>query len=171
MFNQRTTWWFALSVLSLSSIKQTIMYEGLLHLHNALRWIILILLLVALIQAFTKKEGLLKTSLWLLITAHITLLLGLFQYFNSKAVGFQMIERMGGMANVMKDSMARFWVIEHISAMILAIVLITLARGKSKKQLYKKAALLYVIALLLILAAVPWPFREAVARPLFPGMN
>ena len=147
-----------------------IMYTGLVHLHNVLRWVILILLLIALFQAFTKKGGLQKTSLFLLISAHITLLLGLFQYFNNEAVGFHMIERLGGFGNVMKDSFARFWVVEHISAMILAIVLITMARGRVKKQNYSAASWMYVVALILILAAVPWPFREAIARPWFPGM-
>ena len=52
------------------------MYNGLLHLHNFMRWIILLFLLIALIQAFTKKTGLQKTSLWLLIAAHITFLIG-----------------------------------------------------------------------------------------------
>jgi len=146
------------------------MYNGLLHLHNALRWIIIILLLLSLIQAFTKNEKITKTSLWLLISAHITLLLGLFQYFNSETVGFHMIENLGGMGAVMKDSFARFWVVEHISAMVIAIVLITIARGKAKKLNYKAATILYVIALLLILAAVPWPFREGIGRPWFPGM-
>lgn len=146
------------------------MYAGLLHLHNALRWLILILLLVALFQAVTKKGGLQKTSLWLLITAHITLVLGLFQYFNSELVGFHLIETVGGFGNVMKDSFARFWVVEHITAMVLAIVLITIARGKAKKLNYNAATLLYIIALILIMIAVPWPFREGIGRPWFPGM-
>lgn len=146
------------------------MYNGLVHLHSALRWVILILLVICLIQTFTKNEKIAKTSLWLLISSHIMLLLGLFQYFNSQTVGFQMIERLGGFGNVMKDSFARFWVVEHISVMILAIILITLARGRAKKLKFGAAMWMYVIALILILAAVPWPFREGIARPWFPGM-
>ena len=146
------------------------MYNGLVHLHSALRWVILILLIVSLIQAFTKNEKLAKTSLWLLISSHIMLLLGLFQYFNSEAVGFQMIERLGGFGNVMKDSFARFWVVEHISVMVIAIIIITIARGRAKRLKFSAAAWMYVIALVLILAAVPWPFREGIARPWFPGM-
>ncbi|MFN4286411.1 MAG: hypothetical protein ACK4E8_10660 [Lacibacter sp.] len=146
------------------------MLTGLVHLHNALRWIILILLVVTIIQALTQKKGVQKNSLYLLIAAHITLLLGLFQYFNSEVAGFKIIARVGGMANVMKDSFARFWVVEHISVMLIAIVLITLARGRVKKQNLKGAAVFYIIALVLILAGVPWPFREAIARPWLPGM-
>lgn len=105
-----------------------------------------------------------------MIAAHITLILGLFQYFNNEAVGFHMIENLGGFGNVMKDSFARFWVVEHITAMILAIVFITLARGKVKKQNLDTAKWFYLVALILILAAVPWPFREGIGRAWFPGM-
>ncbi len=134
-------------------------------MHNILRWVILILLLIALVQSFTKNNSVKKVSLWLLISAHITLILGLFQYFNSETVGFHLVENMGGFGNVMKDGFARFWVVEHITAMIAAIILITMARGKTKKENYNAAKWLYLIALVLIMAAVPWPFREAIARP------
>jgi hypothetical protein len=147
------------------------MLTGLVHLHNLLRWVILILLLLSIFQALTKKESIAKTSLFLMISAHITLLLGLFQYFTSEVAGFKMIERLGGMANVMKDSFARFWVVEHISVMILSIVLITIGRRKAKALNYKSALIFFVIALLLVFAAVPWPFRVGIARPLFPGMS
>jgi mannose/fructose/N-acetylgalactosamine-specific phosphotransferase system component IID len=145
------------------------MLTGLIHLHSALRWVILILLLVSIVQAFSKNGSLQKTSLFLLIAAHITFLLGIFQYFAGD-FGFKIIDRVGGFGNVMKDGFARFWVVEHLSAMLIAIVLITMARGKAKKQNYGAASWMYVIALILILAAVPWPFREAIARPWFPGM-
>jgi hypothetical protein len=74
----------------------------------------------------------------------------------------------------MKDTFYRFFWIEHPSIMIIAIVLITLGRGMAKKPVpdpikYKKAFWYFFIALVLILAAVPWPFRE-IGRPLFPGM-
>jgi hypothetical protein len=146
------------------------MSTGLLHLHNLLRWVILILLVIAIFQALTKKDGLVKSSLFLMITAHITLLLGLFQYFTSEKAGFKLIERVGGMGNVMKDAFARFWVVEHISVMLISIVLITLARRKAKALQYKPVLILLVIAFLLIMAGVPWPFRTGIERPLFPGM-
>ena len=64
---------------------------------------------------------------------------------------------------------------EHPVSMILAILMITLGYGMAKKNVddqtkYKKAFRYFMLALVLILAAVPWPFRELVARPLFPGM-
>lgn len=148
------------------------MYTGLLHLHSLLRWVILILLLVGIYQAFAKNKGLQKVSLFLLISAHITLLLGLYQWIFSKTVGLKvLIENMGGMGNVMKNSFSRFWAVEHFIGMLVAIVLITIARGKAKKDNYDAAKWLYLIALILILASVPWPFREVGAgRTWFPGM-
>ena len=144
------------------------MESGLLHLHNFLRWVILFFLLIALIQSLAKKPGLRKTSLWLLIASYITLLIGLYQYFTS-AVGYKLIQA-NGFAAVMKDGIMRFWAVEHISGMLIAIILITIARGKSKRGGYP--VILYLLALILILAVVPWPFRDlGIGRPWFPGMK
>lgn len=143
------------------------MESGLLHLHNFLRWIILFFLLVAIFQSLGKKAGLQKTSLWLLIAAHITLLIGLYQYFTS-AVGFKLIQA-NGFGVVMKDSIMRFWAVEHITGMLIAIILVTIARGKAKRGGYP--FMLYLLALIITLAVVPWPFRElGIQRPWFPGM-
>lgn len=147
------------------------MAQGLLHLHSLLRWVIIILLLIALYQAFSKKIGLIKTSLWLLITAHITLLIGLYQWATSERVGFVILKNMGSFGAVMKDSFARFWVVEHLVGMLIAIILITIARGKSKLLNYSAASWLYLIAFILIIAVIPWPFRPGIGRPLFPGMH
>ena len=144
------------------------MESGLLHLHSFMRWIILFFLLIALIQAFGKKAGLKKTSLWLLISAHITLLIGLYQYFTG-AFGYKLIQA-NGFAAVMKDSALRFWGVEHITGMLIAIILITIARGKAKRGGYGAASWLYLFALIIILAVVPWPFREVIGRPWFPGL-
>jgi hypothetical protein len=144
------------------------MYNGLLHLHNVLRWVILVLLLVALFQALLKNQGIRKSSLWLLIAAHTTLVLGFYQWFTG-ALGWNLI-RAKGFGEVMKDSVSRFWSVEHFAGMLIAIILITAARGKAKTLNYKAAAWLYLIALLFILVSVPWPFREGIGRAWFPGL-
>jgi len=144
------------------------MNTGLLHLHNALRWVILISLLVSIYQLYAKKDAL-KTSKILLISSHTTLLLGLYQYFFGP-VGLKMIQA-AGMGVAMKDATTRFWAVEHISSMLIAIVLITFGHISYKKtQNGSKTAIFYVIALLLIVLAMPWPFREGIGRPWFPGM-
>ena len=143
------------------------MATGLLHLHNLLRWVILIAMLVAMVQLFLKKDAL-KASKVLLISAHTTLVLGLYQYFFGP-VGFFFIKTMG-MAEAMKDKVVRFWAVEHISSMILAITLITIGHIKYKKGGKANTTLiLYIIALLLFLSAIPWPFKAGIGRPWFPG--
>ncbi len=145
------------------------MYNGLLHLHNLLRWVILLLLLIAIFQSFSKTGGLRKTSLFLLIAAHTQFLIGLYQWFIG-GFGYNLIKS-NGFSEVMKNSNQRFWAVEHIAGTLIAIILITIARGKVKRGGYSAASWMYVVALLLILAVVPWPFREGIARPWFPGMR
>jgi cell division protein FtsW (lipid II flippase) len=72
----------------------------------------------------------------------------------------------------MKDATTRFWAVEHISSMLIAIVFITIGHISYKKtQNASKTTVFYVIALLLIVLAMPWPFREGIGRPWFPGMG
>lgn len=155
------------------------MYTGLLHLHNLMRWVILILLVIAIIRHFSgfsnKKAftaGDTKIDLFLMISAHITLLIGLYQWFVGPW-GLKNISA-NGMGAVMKDPVQRFFAVEHLAGMLIAIVLITIGRGVAKKSMpdvakHRKAFWMFVIALVLIVASIPWPGREA-ARPLFPGM-
>jgi hypothetical protein len=73
--------------------------------------------------------------------------------------------KMYGMADVMKNSVQRFWVVEHIAGMLIAVVLITITSSISKKPSdndaakHKKLMWFYIAALVVIIASVPWPFR------------
>lgn len=156
------------------------MQTGLLHLHNLLRWIILILLLLSILKSYTgmttkKSFEASDKKIWLftMIAAHITLLLGLYQWLLGRYGILSYVKPEG--VSMMKDPYLRFFQMEHPVSMILAIVFITLGYGMAKKNVddttkYKKAFRYFLLALVLILVAVPWPFRELVARPLFPGM-
>jgi uncharacterized membrane protein YtjA (UPF0391 family) len=157
------------------------METGLLHLHNLLRWIIVILLLLSIVKAYTGWKGKKSFSagdakIWLftMIASHITLLLGLYQWLMGR-YGILTFEIPEGSSR-MKDPFIRFFQVEHPVSMLLAILFITLGRGMAKKNLndtlkYRQAFVYFFVALLLLLAAVPWPFRgEIIGRPLFPGM-
>lgn len=144
------------------------MYNGLVHLHSTLRWVIILLLLWNIIKLFGGTNSI-KQSKWLLISSHIMLLLGLYQYFFGK-FGFAYFKAYG--AEVMKIASVRFWAVEHITGMIVAIALITVGHISLKKTgNTKKTALLYLIAFILIMLMVPWPFRAGIDRPLFPGIS
>jgi cation transport ATPase len=155
------------------------MYQGLIHLHSLLRWIIIILLVWNIVRHFTAGKNPFnstdkKLALYLMISAHITLLLGLYQWFTG-SFGLEII-RSVGMGAAMKDSTLRFWAVEHITGMLIAIVLITLGKAVARKNLsdekkHTRMAVMFLLALLIILAVVPWPFRTgAIGRPWFPGM-
>ena len=144
------------------------METGLLHLHNVLRWIILLFLLLALFQAFAKRPGIRSSSLFLMICAHLMFVIGIYQLINGR---FGILKGLPEGVELMKSTFYRFYWVEHPLMMFLAIVFITLARGKAKVLNYKAASWLLLVALILILAAVPWPFREVGAgRSWFPGL-
>jgi phosphoglycerol transferase MdoB-like AlkP superfamily enzyme len=145
------------------------MYNGMLHLHNFLRWIIIILLLINIVKAFSGNKSL-KLSLYLLISSHITLLIGLYQYFTG-ANGFAFFKNFP-VSEIMKNNVLRFWAIEHIFGMLIGITLITIGHISLKKSdKTKKTAILYLIAFIIIMVTIPWPFRHyEVGRSLFPGM-
>ncbi|MBL0232242.1 MAG: hypothetical protein IPQ08_01100 [Chitinophagaceae bacterium] len=155
------------------------MYQGLLHLHSTLRWVILILLLIAVYNSIANRnkdftKGHRSTGLFLLIAADITLLIGLYQWIQG-GLGLKAIQA-NGMAATMKDPVSRFFVVEHTIGMLVAIILVHVAYSYSKKAIpgpkkHKRNLLLYGLALLIVLISIPWPNRiVGIARPLFPGM-
>jgi uncharacterized membrane protein YoaT (DUF817 family) len=134
----------------------------LTHAHSGLRWVALILLLLAIVNAFTSKTYEKKhrmINLFAMVSLHTQLLIGLIQYFGT-STKVQFIE------GWMKNPLLRFYGMEHILLMIIAIVLVTIGHSKSKKgttpeEKIKPIKLFYLIGLILILAGIPWPFREA----------
>jgi high-affinity nickel permease len=156
------------------------MYTGLLHLHSFLRWVILILLLIAIYKSFADRNKLFtashtKIGLILVICCDVMLLIGLYQWAFGKTWGLISLKTRG-FVEVMKDPVARFFSIEHSTAMILAIILVHIGRSYAKKNIpdamkHKRTLLFFGLALLIILISVPWPFREVgVGRHWFPGM-
>ncbi len=152
------------------------MFAVLLQVHSILRWVILLLLLLSIIQSFIGwlkhrelREG--DTKLWLftMISAHTTLLIGLILLFFGR-FGILSSGLPEGV-ELMKDKFYRFFWVEHPTGMLVATILITLGRGIVKKQItdplkYKRAFWYFLVALVIILATVPWPGREIVGRGL-----
>lgn len=144
------------------------MFIGLLHFHSFLRWILLLLLITVILKALQGRKGGKKfesgdrkLSLFTMISAHLQLILGGFLYVVSPSVQ----SALSNMGASMKDSSARFWAVEHISMMIIAIAILTIGHIKTKKangdqEKFKAQALYFTIGLLLILFSIPWPFRE-----------
>jgi len=148
--------------------------QALLVIHNLLRWVIIIFGFWAVISAisglggkreFTPLDG--KSNFFFMLSMDIQLLVGLGLYFTG--VWFDQLKHLG---DAMKDTTLRFFTMEHELMMIIAWILVHVGRTKVKKATlssskFTKSLLFFGIALLLILIAMPWPFREAVARPWF----
>jgi hypothetical protein len=144
------------------------MYIGLLHLHSALRYVVLILLIIAIIQAFSGWFGNKtftsthkKLNLFTLIAVHTQLLVGLVLYFISPTVN----SALANMGAAMGDAVLRFWAVEHIATNLIAVVLITIGYSTAKKAAidknkFTRIALFYLIGFVLIMTAIPWPFSR-----------
>jgi hypothetical protein len=132
------------------------MYTGLLHTHSSLRYVVLIMLLIVIVKSllgmvnrkpFVKVDNTL--SLILLIVTHIQFVTGLILYFVSDAVHFG--------PGAMTDY--RYWTVEHIFSMTIAVVLITVARATSKRMTddtakHKRLFIFNTIALVIILITI-----------------
>ncbi len=152
------------------------MFSVLLQVHSILRWIIFGLLLLSIVQSLLGwlrnrelREGDVRLWLFTMISAHTTLLIGLilllFGRFGILSAGLP------EGVHLMQDKFYRFFWVEHPTGMIVATILITVGRGVVKKQItdplkYKRAFLFFLLALIIILATVPWPGREIVGRSL-----
>lgn len=153
------------------------MQKGLLDLHNVMRWLILLFALLAIIKGLSgmngKKpfgKGDKRIALFLMICCDIQLLLGLVLYYLN---GWWSVLT-GGTSMASKPN--RFFSVEHAFGMILAIILVHIAYSATKKNIpdgskFRRLFWLTLFAIIIILATIPWPGREMVGRPLFPGMS
>ena len=140
----------------------------MVHLHSVGRWIVLLLLLFAIInsllagrRAFIRSDN--RLGLLLTIFADTMLLIGLYLYFVG-GNGYDWFAREGSFGAVMKNPTARFFAVEHQVGMLLAIILIHIGKAQARKPIgdaakHRRTMVFYLIALLLILVSVPWPFR------------
>ena len=142
------------------------MYTTFQFIHSYWAYLVLFIVLIATLNALAGLLGNkeyqpkdFRISLFALIVSHIQLLLGLVLYVISP-LGLKSISS-NGMATVMKDSMLRLYAVEHITVMILAVVLITIGYSKHKKKLvskpkFKTLSIFYTLALILMLSRIPW---------------
>lgn len=139
------------------------MHTLLATLHSYNRYLILAALLFVLFRAFsgwlTRRpyEKIDNTaSLVLVSLAHLQLLIGLIMW------GFTSSWTQTAFANMglaMKDPNQRYWAVEHLVAMLIAIVLIQLGRTFAKKTpdqtaKHRKTAIYTAIAALIIVVTL-----------------
>lgn len=144
------------------------LYNALMHTHSIGRWIVLLLLIFAILNSliagnrpYIRTDN--RLGLLLTIAADLMLLIGIYLWFVGPW-GYKQIEA-SGMGAVMKDPASRFFVVEHLAGMLIAIILIHIGKAQGKKAIgdrakHRRTMIFYLVALLIILASIPWPFRE-----------
>lgn len=137
------------------------MHTGMLHLHSTIAVLVLLFLVFGIVrgamggnrEAFGAIDK--RITLLTLIFAHLQLLIGLYLWYT----------RMSGwgwdMGMIMREPGMRLLGVEHFTTMLIAIVLITVVRSRTKKMTeakkqYRSMLIGYGIALLLVLIRIPW---------------
>ena len=150
------------------------MYTTILALHSWIRWIAIIAGIGATMMAMRDSSGpsgssrLDRWGLALVTALDVQMLLGLIMYL---VVSPTMDAIRGNFGAAMKDPVARFWAVEHIAGMLVALVLVHVGRvlGRKATNPDSKRMKLFVcfgIATVLMVLSIPWPGLRA-GRPLF----
>jgi low temperature requirement protein LtrA len=141
------------------------MYNIIKHLHSINRWVILALLLISVLTAFSKwiskKEYTAqdkKLALFNLISSHIQLILGI--------ILLLITERLFFTEGWRESPINKYFVFAHLPAMILGIIFITIGYSISKRKTKSKDKFMFtwiffLIGLLSILGGIPWGIHGA----------
>ena len=150
------------------------MYNLVLILHSWIRWVAVAggigATLAALTgeQSLTRRDSADRWGLVFLIAMDLQLLLGGILYFVLSPTTAAIRQDFGA---AMRDPVARFWAVEHITSMLAAVVLVHVGRVLARKAPTpgaKRSRLLicFGLATILMLVATPWPGTRA-GRQLF----
>jgi hypothetical protein len=150
------------------------MYPIILGLHNLVRWVALVLAIVATVRAFLGwfgkrqwSEGDRKTGSYFTIAMDIQLLLGLLLYFVFSPITRQALTNFGAAMGVAD---LRFFGLEHALYMFLAVVFAHLGsvlarRATESRAKFQRAAIFFGLSLVLLLLGMPW------MRPFIPFLG
>jgi hypothetical protein len=113
------------------------MYSILLAAHSLVRWLVLISLLVAIFQGykgwlgnkpFSKSDNIIRSATASI--AHVQFVLGIVLYCISPVVRYFL----SYFKTAVHEREIRFFGMEHITMMLIAVVLITIGSMKAKRQ-------------------------------------
>jgi hypothetical protein len=141
------------------------MYTEFLLLHDTLKWLILFILVITLTKYITgwlgnrpwgKLDNILGISFVSLMD--LQLIVGLVLYFFLSPITKMALSDFG---TALKNADLRFFAAEHMAMMLIAVLIVHIGRAKSKKAKtdvakFRTATIYYLIAIALIIAAIPW---------------
>ena len=142
-----------------------------LMLHSWLRWLVLASGLIATVRAlaagsrqWTEADD--RAGLLFTVMLDVQVLLGLLLYLWLSPITHQAF---GDIGAAMKDASLRFWVVEHIFGMVIALALAHVGRVRIRKtdpaRRPRVAAIFFGLTLVVIVASIPWP-AAPYGRPL-----
>jgi hypothetical protein len=143
------------------------MYDIALSLHSWLRWAVLLLGLLAIARAVAGRSSGRWTAADNRVGAafagalDLQMLVGLILYFALSPITRETMRDMGA---AMANSSLRFWAVEHPFGMLAGLVLAHIGRARIRKttdaaRKHRIALIFFTLALLIILATIPWPGR------------
>ena len=150
------------------------MYQILLASHNILRWVVVILAIVALFRAYVGWIGKheyteidRKVGVFFSVSLDVEVLLGFLLYLFLSPITRTAFQ---DFSTAMTIPDIRFFAVEHTLMMILAVILVHVGtmltkRGTSDVSKHRRAAIWYSLASFLVILAIPW------WRPLLPGFG
>jgi len=150
------------------------MYAVVLFLHSWVRWIVVALGIFAVISAFRARSSGRDYSraddrrgLFFVIALDVQVTLGLTMYLFLSPITRLGFQDPGG---AMRSSVLRFFLIEHVVSMTLALIAAHVGRVRTRRAAnhadkHQRAASGALIALLCVFVGIPWPFLPY-ARPL-----
>jgi len=144
---------------------------ALLHLHNLLRWVILVLAVLTLVKSVQGLRGARpyaearRVGVMFMASLHVQLVLGLLLFLTSPLVDAAMAD----MRTAMAERGVRFFIAEHPTLMVAGTIVATIGSIVAKnaaddRAKHRKLLVFTAITVLLLLAGIPWQ------RPMFPGM-
>ena len=151
-------------------------YGLVLGLHSTLRWVVVGTGVAAAAAAWAARLGsrswtdtTLAMGRTFAVTMDLQLVVGLILYL---ALSPTVASGLGNISGAMGDAPHRFWMIEHPAAMLVALVLAHVGVAKARRARPSDgpgpAAWYFTLAIVLVLAVLPWPFLDY-GRPLLPS--
>jgi hypothetical protein len=148
-------------------------YAVALTIHSWLRWLVLLLGVAAFVRAaagasarkpWTPADD--HASSWFLRAFSLQFLLGLGLYIFLSPFTHSAF---GDVGAAMKNSGLRFWLVEHPFGMIVGLALAHIGQARARRtdslRRHKVVAVFLGLALIAILASIPWPGTPT-SRPL-----
>jgi hypothetical protein len=149
-------------------------YSVLLLLHSYMRWVVLVLALITVARAlsgwrarrpWTATDE--AASRWFVVAFDLQFTIGLLLYV---AVSPLTRAALGNIGEAMQSSVLRFWAVEHVFGMVIALALAHIGRARASRERDSagRHRLVFIwagLALVAMLVSIPWPGMPA-GRPL-----